>query len=86
MTDRKTEGTARYSLGLTETGGWLLGGVAPTQAQMLQVLGNVTDLQIRGEFVSGSDIGSLDNVSMIPEPTSLALLGLGGWIIARRRK
>lgn len=54
-----------YSLTLTEAGGWLIGGVVPTQEQMLQVLSDVTDLQIRGEFVTGADTGSLDNVYLV---------------------
>jgi len=66
-----------YSIGLTETAGWdigSLGGAAPTQAQMQQVLGNITDLQIRGEFVNGNDTGRLDNVVMTPEPATLILI------------
>ena len=73
-----------YSIGLTESSGWLLSGVAPTQPEMLQVLGNVTDVQIRGEFVTGSDVGSLDNVTMVPEPATLALLLVGGLALLRR--
>ena len=80
-----TEWTS-YSLNLSETGGWLIGGAAPTQTQMLQVLGNVTDLQIRGEFVTGADIGSLDNVTMVPEPATLALLAIGGVGLLKRRR
>jgi len=58
-----------YSILLTETAGWKLGAVAPTQVQMLQVLANVTDLQIRGEFVTGADTGSLDNAQFThPHP------------------
>lgn len=79
-----------YSIGLTETAGWdigSLGGAAPTQAQMQQVLGNITDLQIRGEFVNGNDTGRLDNVIMTPEPATLIMLVLGGaGLIARRRR
>ena len=35
---------------------------APTADQMKAVLGNLTGLTIRGEFQTGSDKGSLDNV------------------------
>jgi laminin B (domain IV) len=35
---------------------------APTAAQMKVVLGNLTQLLIRGEFQTGSDTGFLDNV------------------------
>lgn len=30
--------------------------------------------------------GTIDNIVLVPEPTSLALLGLGGLLIARRRR
>jgi hypothetical protein len=76
-----------YSVDLTESGGWLIGGVAPNQAQMQQVLANITDLQIRGEFRSGADTGSMDNVVMTPEPATLIMLVLGGvGAITRRRR
>lgn len=74
-----------YSVALTELSGWQLGGSAPTETQFKQVLADVTDLQIRGEYISGSDEGDLDNVTLVPEPTSLGLLGLGGLALMRRR-
>ena len=78
-----------YSIDLTETAGWdigSLGGAAPSQAQMQQVLGNITDLQIRGEFVNGDDTGSLDNVVMTPEPATMILLAAGLPMLLRRRR
>lgn len=75
-----------YSVTLTESSGWQLDGAAPTQAQFAQALADVTDLQIRGEFVTGSDVGDLDNVTMVPEPSALALLGVGGLALFRRTR
>ncbi|MFP4055184.1 MAG: laminin B domain-containing protein [Phycisphaerae bacterium] len=75
-----------YSLLLTESGGWQLSGSAPTQAEFQQVLGDVTDLQIRGEYVSGSDVGDLDNVVFLPEPATMVLLGIGGLAMLRRSR
>jgi hypothetical protein len=66
-----------YRLALTEAGGWRIGGAIPTQAQMLQVLGDVTDLQIRGEFVTGADTGSLDNVRLVGPAIDPDLTGEG---------
>ena len=53
-----------YTIPLTATGGWLVGGTsaAPTQAQFLAVLGALDELLIRGEYRTGADTGSLDNV------------------------
>lgn len=34
----------------------------------------------------GDDVGSFDNLSYVPEPASLALLGLGGLAVLRRRR
>lgn len=73
-----------YSLLFTEAGGWQIGGVAPTLGQIQQVLANITDLQIRGEYVTGADMGSLDNVVMIPAPATVAVVALGGLAVMRR--
>jgi len=75
-----------YGIELTETAGWKLGGVPPTQAEMLQVLADVTDMQIRGEFITGSDVGDLDNVVMVPGPAGLSLLALGAPLLGRKRR
>lgn len=54
-----------YEVLLTESAGWkieTLDGVVPTVEQMNIVLSALTALYIRGEFVTGSDRGDLDNV------------------------
>ena len=82
-----------YSIRLDETGGWKLGtlaGADATNAQIQDVLGSLSALRIRGEFITGSDNGDLDNVVMaaIPEPQTYALFAVGLGVIAwsaRRR-
>ena len=83
-----------YSVALNDTAGWRVGslsGAFATQAQILSVLGNTSSLRIRGEFITGSDNGDLDNVILaaVPEPETYAMmlagLGLLG-AVARRRK
>ncbi len=54
-----------YTIRLDETAGWRVGsldGPAATRSDILTVLADLTDLLIRGEFVSGPDTGALDNV------------------------
>ena len=83
-----------YSVLLSETAGWRVGsqnGVLANQTQVMQVLANVTSLQIRGEFISGPDNGDLDHVLLapIPEPETWALMLAGLGLIgaaARRRR
>jgi hypothetical protein len=71
-----------YKLPLAETRGWqrATDSQPPTAAEMQQVLGNLTNLLIRGEFSFANDIGGLDNVALLnacattPAPLSLRLL------------
>ncbi|MBK8557982.1 MAG: hypothetical protein IPL65_20560 [Lewinellaceae bacterium] len=54
-----------YDVLLQEDAGWRLNsntGPPPTQAQFMAVLGNLTTIQIRGEYRYGADFGGLDNV------------------------
>ena len=55
-----------YSLTLDESGDWMVNGSSASQSQIQTVLGDLTNLSIRGEYRSGSDKGYLDNVSMQP--------------------
>ena len=73
-----------YSILLSESAGWKVGSLAgplATQSQVLAVLSDLTSLRIRGEFITGSDNGDLDNVVLnatsVPEPNSLVLISLG---------
>lgn len=79
-----------YSVPLSATG-WRLGnlsGSAPTDEQFLAVLSNLSSLKIRAEYQTGSDIGHLDNVSLVPEPGTAVMLlcGLGFIAFAAGRK
>jgi len=85
-----------YNIPLTESG-WknLSNNQAATQSQFASVLSSLTQLRIRGEFITGPDNGDLDNVVLngavpfqVPEPGSLALLALGwlGMMASRRSR
>lgn len=78
-----------YVLSLTEVGGWRrdsLNGPVPTQAEMQTVLGNLTDLYIRGEYSTSLDTFAIDNVAIVPEPATSALLAVVGVALATRRR
>ena len=68
---------ASYNIPLTPTG-WRLNdyknGIEPTPAIMQSVLGNLDGLYIDGDWHNGIETAGLDNVRLVPEPTSLALL------------
>lgn len=53
-----------YSILLHESAGWInkATGSAATQAEIQTALSALSDLQIRGEYTTSRDIGSLDNV------------------------
>lgn len=84
-----------YAVQLSEAGGWRvddLAGPAATATQIQQVLGNLSALRIRGEFITGPDNGDLDNVVMaaVPEPQAYVLFGAGlgavAWFARRRAR
>lgn len=64
-----------YSVKLDTTEDWRIthyvwGDVA-TDEQIMEVLSNVLEIKIRGEYVSGPDVGSLDNVILESENMSV---------------
>lgn len=78
-----------YSVDLSEAGGWTSGGAPASDAQIQNVLANLTSVSIRAEFAAiGGDVDDLDNVAIlsadtqIPEPSTAGLLVLGLMILA----
>lgn len=74
-------------------GGWRidsLSGAAASGEQIQSVLANLSSLRIRAEFQTGADTGSLDNVSLVPEPSTFVLFVAGAACVlsgrARRRQ
>lgn len=55
-------------------------------AQFSAVLNNLTALHIRAEYRSGADVGLLDNVTLVPEPSTYSLLIMGGLFLSFFRK
>ena len=75
-----------YSVPLLAAG-WRVGslsGPIATADQLQSVLSNLTALRVRAEYQSGADVGSLDNVSMVPEPGALTLFAAGGALMLLR--
>ena len=83
-----------YSVLLSETAGWqsvtdhrTLSGTPATKSDLLAVLGSLERMRIRGEFISGSDIGRLDNVTLsVPEPGSFVTMFVAGMIVSLARR
>lgn len=78
-----------YAVRLDDSDAWMNGGVAASAAELLAVLSALDGLRIRGEYINGSDTGSLDNVSVsvVPIPAAVYFLGSGlcGLLAMRRR-
>jgi len=82
-----------YAIPLAGLSGWhvsSLTGPLATQEQLLSTLANLTDLEIRAEYQTGPDIGSLDNVSIfsVPDPGSTVLmfgLAVSGFALLQRK-
>ncbi len=81
-----------YSRGvlLSEADDWFYvdSGLSVTHDDMVAIMGDLEGLAIAAEFKDGFDETSrLDNVFMMPEPATLALVGLGAaGLFARRRR
>lgn len=80
-----------YSVQLNGSGWRLndLSGAAASGAQLMAVLTNLNTLKIRAEYQTGADTGKLDNVSLVPEPSTYAMFAAGILALsgmARRRK
>lgn len=64
-----------------------LTGADATAEQFAAVLSNLSALKIRAEYQTGPDVGHLDNIALVPEPetTAMLLLGLVGLAVAVHR-
>lgn len=87
-----TDSWSTYSVALTQSAGWRidhLAGAIPSEIQLHTAISALSGLYIRGDYWSGYETTSLDNViaEPIPAPTSLWLLlsGLGMVFGVRRR-
>ncbi|MFA7235621.1 MAG: laminin B domain-containing protein [Phycisphaeraceae bacterium] len=78
-----------YDVPLNPAGGWIKASdsTTPNAAEFASVLSNLSSLLIRGEFMTGSDTGYLDNAVLTPEPASLMLasVGIGLGLLRSRR-
>ena len=80
-----------YSVQLNASGWRLndLSGAAASGSQLVAVLSNLSSLKIRAEYQTGADTGKLDNVTLVPEPSTYAMFAAGILALSglmRRRK
>lgn len=84
-----------WSALIDESAGWqtvssfssaTLTGTIADEAMIRGVLSDLTGVYIRGEFTNGADSTAIDNVSIVPAPGALALMGLSGLVAGRRRR
>ncbi|WP_334107916.1 laminin B domain-containing protein [Methylobacillus sp.] len=79
-----------YSVPLIADGWRLnsLSGAAASDEQFIAVLSDLSALKIRAEYRTGPDIGLLDNVTLVPEPSTygMLLIGLGAFAALGRRR
>lgn len=72
---------------------WLLGGKTASLAEFTSILSSITQIRIRGDWRSGAETVSLDNVRFsgnsyaIPEPSYIGIFsfGLMGLLLFRRK-
>lgn len=82
---------ATFTVSLSPASTWLngIGGPAATATDFAEVLSNLQGLYIKGEYTSGVvETTGLDNVRLepVPEPASIAAVGVGLLALLRRRK
>lgn len=74
------------SVALNPSTGLPSGSFAPaTEIDFLRVLSSLTSLEVRGDWVDGNETSRLDNFSLVPEPTTMTLIALGGLLIRRKK-
>ncbi len=88
-------GFISYSFTLDASEGWYYnsseyhqgsGAVFATNADIQSVLNDLRHVGVSTDITGGGDTTWTDNVAAVPEPTTLAVLGLGALFLRRRPK